>query len=732
MPTLEFLVSVDTATGVAALKGFESSVGDAGDAAAKSSEQFKAAGETFSGAGDAAKQSGEQFEDAGEALGDTGEAAQKSGGQFKIAGLSLTDMNSAVALAKQGLETLKKVWEFGRQGAENARIAQSFESTAASVGVSADAMAAALDRAAKGTVDDEAYMMAATRNMALGVATSVQDNVAIMEMARASALKFGGDTETAFTGISEAIGNLQTRQLKQYGLVIDAKKVNEEYAVAIGKTVDQLTEAEQREALRNEVLKKSKELVGEAGNAELTRAEKMKRFEIQLANVEDQAKEYVVDGLMPLLDRGAAVNVLADESATAQDRLAAAYTLADGKIGGRNGIYDDLILRYQEEVRLQELATSGAYGQAGALDESSRAAQRAAESQARLTAAQQAAISGAYGINGALDESARAAQRASDAAANAAAATAAQQQAAITAAAAQAEYTRGMTEAATAAGVTAQKLKDVTDAQAKQMLAQASLDTLKKAREEGTITEQGYQRAIDATLLSYDLATPKSIAMAEAQRKVNEAFLAGDLPLNNFITASGKIPTIAGDGKVTMEELANLGIKAVNTALADYSQTRLPAATAASDTAKSHLDIMRGSLDNSATALDVAAKNAVIFKRELDKLHDMTFTITTNYVTNGTPPPIGGSGTAQANSRALGGPVDEGWWYLHDDEYVLSKAMREGRQAIPAEAAPLRQVVGANVSYGGDTVIINDQAALGMYLNAKRLDQLQQIAGILG
>lgn len=691
MPTLEFIVSVDTANGVAALKNFDGAVNDSGNSAKKSSEQFK------------------------------------------IAGLSLTDMNSAVALAKQGLETLKKVWEFGKQGAENVRIAQSFESTAASVGVSADAMAAALDRAAKGTVDDEAYMMSATRNMALGVATSVQDNVAIMEMARASALKFGGDTETAFTGISEAIGNLQTRQLKQYGLVIDAKKVNEEYAVAIGKTADQLTEAEQREALRNEVLKKSKELVGEAGSAALTSAEKFKKFEVQFGNLVDSAKEFAVDALTPVLDRTNAFAVLADGSgATAAEKLAAATLLNNDALSGLSGRLDEVIVRLQEEVRLQELATSGAYGQAGALDESNRAAQRAAEAQARLTAAQQSALSGAYGINGALDESARAAQRASDAAANAAAATAAQQQAAITAAAAQAEYTRGMTESATAAGVTAQKLKDVTDAQAKQMLAQASLDTLKKAREEGTITEQGYQRAIDATLLSYDLATPKSIAMAEAQRKVNEAFLAGDLPLNNFITASGKIPTIAGDGKVTMEELANLGIKAVNTALADYSQTRLPAATAASDTAKSHLDIMRGSLDNSATALDVAAKNAVIFKRELDKLHDMTFTITTNYVTNGTPPPTGGSGTAQANSRALGGPVDEGWWYLHDDEYVLSKAMREGRQAIPTEAAPLRQVVGANVSYGGDTVIINDQAALGMYLNAKRLDQLQQIAGILG
>jgi TP901 family phage tail tape measure protein len=47
--------------------------------------------------------------------------------------------------------------------------------------------------------------------------------------------------------------------------------------------------------------------------------------------------------------------------------------------------------------------------------------------------------------------------------------------------------------------------------------------------------------------------------------------------------------------------------------------------------------------------------------------------------------PSGGSGGG-SGARALGGPVNEGWWYLHNNEYVLSAAMRAGKQAIPAEA----------------------------------------------
>ncbi len=282
---------------------------------------------------------------------EVGASVGEVGGKGKA---SFTELNSAVALAKQGIETMKQVWDFAKQGAENERIAQSFEATAASVGVSADAMAQALDKAAKGTVDDEIFMQTATRNMALGVATSVQENVALMELARGASIKFGGDTETAFAGISDAIGNLQTRQLKQYGIIIDAKKVNEEYAKAIGKTADALTETEQREALRNEVLKKSAALVGDAGNAALTSAEKFKKFETQAGNLVDGLKEFAVNALTPVLDRTDAFATLSDDAASAQDKLAAATLINSDALSGMAGKLDPVIEKLKENIRLQE------------------------------------------------------------------------------------------------------------------------------------------------------------------------------------------------------------------------------------------------------------------------------------------------------------------------------------------------------------------------------------------
>jgi hypothetical protein len=117
----------------------------------------------------------------------------------------------------------------------------------------------------------------------------------------------------------------------------------------------------------------------------------------------------------------------------------------------------------------------------------------------------------------------------------------------------------------------AQSYKDASDAQATQMLAQAQLDTLKQKYDSGALSQDAFNRAADAVLLRYDLATPKSLAMADAQQKVNEAFLAGDLPLNAFILSSEKIPSIAADGMVTLQELTNLGIKPTTVATGEQS-----------------------------------------------------------------------------------------------------------------------------------------------------------------
>jgi hypothetical protein len=471
---------------------------------------------------------------------------------------TIDDLVSGVGVAKDVLGTLKQAWDFAKEGAENERIANSFQATADSVGVDAQRMADALNKAARGTVDDEAYMQTATRNMALGMATDLQSNVQLMELARSAAIKFGGSTEDAFEGMSTAIGNLQTRQLKQYGILVDSKEANEKYAKALGKTADQLTESEQRTALLNEAMLKSKDIFKAVADQQMTTAEKFTAFEVKVGNLADVAKETAVDAFTPYLDGLTFLETLTDSNATEADKLRTAYESLRSQGIDPNSASMELMRQKIEEADRAMQSIGMSTGEA-ALRENMAAAAKAQSARASVenaTATQQSDAATKEYSNSLLYN----VQKYQE-----------QKVAAEQAAAAEAIHRSSIAESITANSNLAQSLKTSTNAQAIQTLAQAQLDTLKQAYADGTISQEGFYKATDQVLLRYDLATPKSLAMADAQRAINDAFLAGDMPLKDFVTSSEKIPTIAADGKTTLAELASLGVKPTTTAVKDQA-----------------------------------------------------------------------------------------------------------------------------------------------------------------
>lgn len=240
----------------------------------------------------------------------------------------------------------------------------------------------------------------------------------------------------------------------------------------------------------------------------------------------------------------------------------------------------------------------------------------------------------------------------------------------------------------------AQSLVKATDAQAKQILAQTQLDALKKAFEAGTISEEEFNKATDQVLLRYDLATPKSLAMADAQKAVTDAFLAGKVPLEDFIASSEKIPSIADDGTVSQKELAQLGIMPTTVAVREQ-------------------------------AIKVAELEQSWLK--IPKQVKTTYTIEVKGEV-----PSGGSPGKSVPQKQKGGPVSEGLYYLHNDEYVLSRAMRLGREPIPREAIPAQQVM----QRGGDVytyyTTINDRAAARMWEDQQRRERIDRSNARMG
>lgn len=198
-------------------------------------------------------------------------------------------------------------------------------------------------------------------------------------------------------------------------------------------------------------------------------------------------------------------------------------------------------------------------------------------------AAFEAAKQGAYGLNGALDESNRAARGAAEA--EAVAASAADSKARADAAAAiqadlhakaieqQAQIARNNRAAiddyATSLSTVAQRLKDATEAEAKQELAKAATDQLKAARDSKLISDQEYLTLLTSLQLQYGLATEKSIAMGEGQATLNQLLQTGAIDGQTYVASIGNIPAAARDGEVSLDELVTGGIDPAKLALID-------------------------------------------------------------------------------------------------------------------------------------------------------------------
>lgn len=299
-----------------------------------------------------------------------------------------------------------------------------------------------------------------------------------------------------------------------------------------------------------------------------------REFEIQMDNMGDKLEAFkmsLAKGVIPKLNeffdtlqRGIEVGGYLtqgvgslDEKENELSRSIAQLTILYGEnsLGVKvasEALREYLQLKQQVGMTEQEHATRTAMAEVRSIEEISAATQQAS------------VITNAYGqiqasINDALAKNS--AEQEANAKATAAAATT------------QAAYRTAIADAGTAAASAAQQFKTASDAQIKQALAQSQIDTLSKALKDGTISQEGFNKAVDQVLLRYDLATPKSIAVAEAQQKVNEAFLSGQLPLNDYVTSSEKIPKIAADGKVTLEELASLGIRPVTDAVNEQKIT---------------------------------------------------------------------------------------------------------------------------------------------------------------
>lgn len=136
-----------------------------------------------------------------------------------------------------------------------------------------------MKEASAGAISSMDLTLAANRAAMLGVTQDVDTIVKLMQVARERGQAMGLTTAQAFSDLVTGIGRVSPQILDNLGIVIDAENTYKAYAESIGKTVDSLTEVEQKQALVNKVISGARDV--EATAADHTEALKAAKADLR-------------------------------------------------------------------------------------------------------------------------------------------------------------------------------------------------------------------------------------------------------------------------------------------------------------------------------------------------------------------------------------------------------------------------------------------------------------------
>lgn len=204
----------------------------------------------------AAKEMGTSFEAAGDKL-----SQAFSNGPISTLGSSLRSLPGlinpiTVSIGAVGL-AIKTAFDLSVAGEQLRAAEAQFDNFASASGLNGEKIRSALEQASGGLVDVDNLLKEAT-GAVINLGAEAEKLPQILDLARQATFALGGDIQERFTGIVNAIEAGNVRALRQQGIFLDAKKVFQQYADAVGVSVGSLDKAQQQQALLNAALAEGK------------------------------------------------------------------------------------------------------------------------------------------------------------------------------------------------------------------------------------------------------------------------------------------------------------------------------------------------------------------------------------------------------------------------------------------------------------------------------------------
>lgn len=216
-----------------------------------------------------------------------------------------------------------------------------------------------LRQATQGQVAEMELMTGFNRAIALGSARNIDDFARMAAAAQALSRSLGIDVGYALESLNTGIARQSKQWLDNLGIVVDVDQANQRYAATLGKTVQQLTEAEKREAFRLAALQEADRLARQLGTGTANAGDTVTRFLTRLRDFRDEIAQMVAQS--PAVEQffGAITQALEK----LEQRLPGIIERL-GQLGAtfmdRLGLSDPVVR--EAEIRLRRIRSSEGYG----------------------------------------------------------------------------------------------------------------------------------------------------------------------------------------------------------------------------------------------------------------------------------------------------------------------------------------------------------------------------------
>lgn len=196
--------------------------------------------------------------------------------------LSWKTITIAIAATYAAYKTLEAAINATKMGSQLLIQEEAFTNLAESMGVNAQSMIDDLKDISNETITTAELMESAGTAMLLGIPADKLDD--LMRIARTSMKITGQTAQAAFSDIATAVGRQSKMILDNLGIILDLDVAYENYAATVGKTVDQLDDAEKKMAFLNETIRIGEEFIKNIGE---TTGNEFEEINILVTNVKE-------------------------------------------------------------------------------------------------------------------------------------------------------------------------------------------------------------------------------------------------------------------------------------------------------------------------------------------------------------------------------------------------------------------------------------------------------------